>query len=550
MPKLILQSPPRDGEELSFDKSIVVGRASTADLRLDHPHVSRRHALLRCTEDECFILDLNSGNGTVVNGRRITTPTRLRDGDILGFGPFTAAYHESPTVAAAPAAEPESVRWSDKSLVQTQARVAVVAAGGAREAAAPDILLARLKFIEALGKISSQAFELPALLTFVLDELLALMPQAQRGLVLLRDKTSGDLAPEAVRTRGASHKAMQVSRTILEDVIRTREGILASDMAADERYSKAESVLALEMNSVIAMPMILDNEVYGVIQLDTPARKPFTKADLSLVAGIATIVVMALGYARLHATLVERELFERDLELAQNIQRHFMPRVLPALPGYAFAVDWRPAIGVGGDFYTVLDLADGVVGIAVGDVAGKGLSAALYGAKVLSDLRYLSAGQTDPAAILERVNHSLFATEAEGMFLTMVLAVLHAGKAQIVVASAGHPLPFVRDASGRVVAVGRTGDAPLGVAPDAHYEQYRYELDSSDVLVLYTDGITEALSPDKELFGEGRLIEAIQQPARGSRGVLGSVQSQVQRFVGGAPQSDDITLLCIGREQG
>src|ERR1051326_5122926 len=217
---------------------------------------------------------------------------------------------------------------------------------------------------------------------------------------------------------------------------------------------------------------------------------------------------MALAYARVHGKLVERELLEHDLDLAKKIQRHFLPP--------KFAVEYAPALKVGGDLYDFVELAEGLIAVAVGDVSGKGVSAALFAAKVMSDLRYQAQGQTTASTILTRLNRALSQRNDEGMFVTLALIVIDVRKAHLMVASAGHPLPLVRHATGEVGEIGKTGDKPLGLDEDAAFTQHEYEIDRGDRVVLFTDGVLEALNRADELYGDARLADAIRRPAPGA----------------------------------
>jgi phosphoserine phosphatase RsbU/P len=550
MPRLIIQSGPRTGKELSFDASVVIGRGPTSDIPLDDPSVSRRHALLRWVDGHCSVLDLASANGTFVNGRRVSAPARLRDGDHLSVGTIAAVYRETST---APVPTVDAGRWTDKTDgPKVQLTMSVDGSGigklDARESAAVVAAMsARLRFLNDLARISSQAFDEQALMRFVLDELLVLMPQADRAFIMQWDAAAGSLVPQAALTRSGRPDEIAYSRTLMEDVIGRRQAVLAINVEADERYSNAESMLAIGIRSVICAPMVLDNEVYGVIQVDSGSQeKRFGKAEMALLVGIATQVGLALAYARLHVKLLERELMERDLALARRIQLQFLPRGGPPISGYEFSVECRPAVSVGGDFYDFLELVDGMVGITVGDVAGKGVSAALYGARLITELRHQAAGQTQPAVILERLNRALTASDPDGMFVTLVLAVLDTRRSQLLIASAGHPLPFVRDGSNKVTELGGSGNVPLGVADDATFLQYRYELAPSDLVVMFSDGVTEAMNADKDLFGTERLVNSIRRASPKPDHVRDAILDDVKQFAGGAPQSDDITLLCFG----
>ena len=197
-----------------------------------------------------------------------------------------------------------------------------------------------------------------------------------------------------------------------------------------------------------------------------PTSAQLTSADLNLVAGIAGTVSITIAYARVHARLLDQQLIERDMMLARKVQQRFLPARPPETSGYGFAVHYEPAMAVGGDFYDFLALADGRVGVAVGDVCGKGVGAALYAAKLGSELRYESVGQSEPAAILARVNNSLAAWSEDGMFVTLVLAVLEPGSGRLTVASARHPFPMLRTRTGVVCDVDGQPGTALGISPD------------------------------------------------------------------------------------
>ncbi len=325
--------------------------------------------------------------------------------------------------------------------------------------------------------------------------------------------------------------------------------MLAIDTQADARYSESESIFALGIRAAICAPMLFQDEIYGVVQVDSASPGvPFQEADVALVLSLASQLGMALGYARLHATLVERELVERDMALARRIQQQFLPEGRLELPGFSAAVEYRPAQGVSGDFYDRIALDGGRVAVIVGDVSGKGVSAALYAAKLMTDLRYQALGQVDPGAILSRANQVLAGRDHEGMFATVAVAVIEPARGSVVLASAGHPPPFVRRAGGEVAAIGEPGGAPLGLDPRARFAEYTCDLQPGDALVLYSDGIIEALDANQALFDEARTMAAIRYSDGTVDGILQSLRQAIEAFVGLAPQSDDVTLVCVRRD--
>jgi sigma-B regulation protein RsbU (phosphoserine phosphatase) len=245
---------------------------------------------------------------------------------------------------------------------------------------------------------------------------------------------------------------------------------------------------------------------------------------------------------------VERELVERDLALAHKVQQHFLPQAPPSVPGFDFAVAYNPALAVGGDLYDFIALGDGRVAAVVGDVSGKGIAAALFAAKVMSDLRYEAAAQSNAAAILTRVNRVLAAKDHEGMFVTLALVIIDAESSRLSVGSAGHPLPLVRDAAGHVAGIGRSGDSPLGLDANSRFTQCDYEIDPGDAVVLYTDGVLEALTPSGDQYGPDRLAAAVAASARSPRSIVNAITGDVRAFEQGRPQSDDVTVVCLERK--
>jgi sigma-B regulation protein RsbU (phosphoserine phosphatase) len=268
---------------------------------------------------------------------------------------------------------------------------------------------------------------------------------------------------------------------------------------------------------------------------------------MALLLGIARQLALAIANARLHAQLMEQELMHRDLELAGKLQQRFLPKRLPEIPGYSFSVEYSPALEVGGDFYAFLELSGGAIGIAVGDVSGKGVSAALCMARLTSELRYHAVGESEPAVILARVNRSFCYELEEGMFVTVALLALDPATGELKVARAGHPAPIVRDGARAITELGSSGNSPIGVWAEASFDQESCVLDKGDLVILYTDGITEALDPKNTLYGEARFFEVLRRAPEGPQAALEAVIADVDGFVAGRPPNDDLTLVCFGR---
>jgi phosphoserine phosphatase RsbU/P len=557
MPHLTIERGPRAGAEHPLDGPVVLGRTPgpATQLWLDHASVSRRHASIMRVDDEFVLVDLGSANGTFVNGRRIAGPTRLRDGDTIAVGAVSIRFACPAPAPPAPAAGVE-VHEDDRPDHQRHVVLRVPASEDAPTIVEPSQAAAmaaamgrRLEFLNRLGTILGQGFDRAAIVAFVLDSLLELLPQADRAFILLEDPASGRMMPHAARTRGGATGALGVSRTLVDEAVRRREAIVVLDTQTDGAYAEAESIRMLGLRSVMCAPLIYDNAVCGVLQVDsTRAGSPFGRPDAVLLVGIAGQVALVLAIARLHESELERELLDHDLALARRIQRQFFPAALPVLPGYRVAAVYEPALAVGGDFYDAFLLGDGRLAILAGDVAGKGVSAALLVARLSSDIRYHAAAVTAPDEILRRANASLESSASEGMFATVCLLVLDPASGRLAVANAGHPAPLRCDAAGRVTPLASPACAPLGLAEPGAIEAAGHELPPGASVTLFTDGITEAVNTGQELFGVERLTAVLAPHPAGADRLKDAVVEAVRRFRGAAPQSDDLTLVVVGRD--
>ena len=544
MPVLKVVSGTLAGRTFEIRKDVEVGRTALADVELGDPSVSRRHATLARHGDAWILTDLGSQNGTTVNGKRLREPAALRDGDEVRFGAVVLEFRSPPESGAK---RPTSdVNLSDlsqtvlHSLKASSAVDALLSGGGA-----PD-LARRLQLVYDVGTVLSETLDEEQLLGRVLDELFAVFPKADHGFVLLADADTGDVRTAAVRSRSEGGP-LAMSRTIVQDVIRNRRGVLSIDALLDERFPEAESIQILGIRSLVCVPMLAHDETPGVITLySSAAAQSFDRDDMALLLALASQAGLALSRARLHARAVKQEVLERDLALARRIQARFLPKGVPQVPGWSFCDHYAPALEVGGDYFDFLELPRPCVGVAIGDVSGKGVSAALVMAKVGSEVRYHSVGRTDPAEILGRVNRALSEDLEDGVFVTASLLVLNAETGEVRVATAGHPAPLLRRAAGNVAPVPVGTGLPLGVAATTVFPTSAFALGPGDVAVLYTDGVTEAADRSGALLGEERMKKAVAAAAGTPEAVRGALLAAVAGFAGDEPQSDDLTLVCFG----
>ena len=548
MPTLIVRGGPTKGKKILFNSTILVGRGTMVDVVLDHPTISRRHALLSLVEERCFLLDLKSENGTYINNERITEPRRLHNGDVIIFGAMECEFSQDEILRSTEA----PVLHVDEKLDAGDVILTMdVAQGGTDHFDESDgaemiaVAKRRIRFMNDLAEVFGQLLDQEALLNFLLKEVLELLPQSERAFVVL--KQGKELVPSVAMTQSGEVSDIAASQTLLNDVLGSRRAVLVADVMGHKKYGNSDSIAARGIRSALAIPLLFHEEVFGVIQVDsTDSTRPYSKADMTLVLGIASQIAIFLAYGELHEKLVDKELLERDVMLAREIQQHFLPDSPPRIEGYKFSVDYSPALAVGGDFYDFLDLQDGRIGIVVGDVSGKGVSAALYVAKLSNDVRYHSVGLNEPAEILSCLNRALALGSKSGMFVSLAMLVLDPASGGLTISSAGHPLPLLRRKDGSIISLGRSGDMPLGVSEDTIFQQFGYQLAEGELVTIYTDGISEAEDRYREQFGLERLKTTL-QGIREADDPVQAVLVSLKAFVGNLPQSDDITLLCFGR---
>jgi serine phosphatase RsbU (regulator of sigma subunit) len=231
------------------------------------------------------------------------------------------------------------------------------------------------------------------------------------------------------------------------------------------------------------------------------------------------------------------------------VQRGLLPSEPPSIPGYHFFDFYEPANQVGGDYYDYIDLGDRLA-VVLGDVSGKGVSAALLMAKLSGEVRYCLASERTPAGALNRINASFCRSGWDDRFVTFVLAVLDLKTHEVTVVNAGHMPPLVRHAGGQVMTIGSAeAGLPLGVDADHEYQQCSRSLAPGDFITIFTDGISEAMNSANELYGLERLREQVGAKTASVEGLGRHILDDVKRFVGGRKQSDDMCLTCFGRAQ-
>jgi serine phosphatase RsbU (regulator of sigma subunit)/pSer/pThr/pTyr-binding forkhead associated (FHA) protein len=572
MPELRTVEGPHAGGVFHLEReSAVLGRHPDCDIVLDSGAVSRQHARILRIDNDFFIEDMQSRNGTYVNGRQIRERAQLDDQDRITLCDVVLVFKDERHPVPAPhgvGAQTKTTEIRDTATVGDTGALLVddepdeanstvmqrlnISSGSSslRPEVNPQ---AKLKALLEITMNLGRALEMHDVLPKVLDSLFTIFPHGDRGVIVLRDGPTGKLIPRAMKHRRPELvDTVRVSRTLVKNVMESKEAILSADASSDKRFAASESIVDFHIRSVMCAPLVTSQgNVSGVIQIDTSdQRNRFTRDDLEVLASVACQAAVAVENADLHETALRDQRRSRELEVAHDVMRGFLPQSPPKIDGYEFFDFYEPANELGGDYYDYIRLPGKRLAVVVADVSGKGIPASLLMARLSADVRYCLASEPTPADAVAELNRAFMAGGWDDRFVTLLLAVLDPAKHELTFVDAGHPPAYLYQQGKAIAAI---DDAhmrlPLGVAPDAEYDQVIFQLAPGDRLAMYTDGFSEAMNSKDELYGLDRLHKQMGIATNGVAAQGRSILRNVKEFVGDRSQSDDMCLVCFGRVQ-
>jgi serine phosphatase RsbU (regulator of sigma subunit) len=546
---------------LGLRRETILGRDPACDVVFRERTISRRHARVVQRDGRYFIEDLESINGVEVNGKRISGRTPLAHQDRIGLHDVLLQF----LADGAPDPEDESThlgRSSDdpggaefeldeQSTIVTQLDARSVFVQSLRDNAVVK-LEAILDITQSLGS----SLHLGDILPRILNSLFRIFPQARRGYILQRDKSSGNLELRAIKhDPSGSDTVSPIGGHVAQRVMREGAAFLSGDALSDDRISAVAASAIDEsqsIRSVMCAPLMGPSQKpLGVIHLETDdPRRPFRHADLEVLVNVALLAGQAVEYTEIHEELLELDRRNLELELARDLQLAFLPQRAPRTTAYQFAHHYRAAQFVAGDYFEYVELPNGRVAVVVGDVAGHGVSAALTMARLCSDVRYALLTTDTPAQAVSKLNWQLSVQFPDLPFITQVLCVLDDRENTLTVVNAGHPSPLLRRAeSKKIVQLNENAGLPLGVHEAMTYEQFTVELQPGDLALLFTDGVTEAMNPRDDLYTVERLQSAALKAGPEPKHVIRAVLNDVRTFAEGRPFHDDVCLVSLLRRR-
>ncbi|MCA9071423.1 MAG: SpoIIE family protein phosphatase [Planctomycetaceae bacterium] len=522
-----------------------LGRHADCDLVLDGELVSRQHVRLTRKKDRLILADLNSRNGTKVNEVLIESPTELQRGDRISIGDYVLEVGE------------ESIPGS-KSHSGEATRTSIITTTKSLEPDFPQVpfnnqqqkLSAVLDLARSLGKCVDETTVFPE----VLESLLRVFPQADHAVILLFEEQTGEFVFQAECWRDDRYRvALPNSQTLLDHIVEHRQAVLSADVTGDDRFLGSTSLDDLGILSVMCVPLISPGEkLLGALQTETHRQDlPFTDDDLDVLCTLALLAARIIEHNRLLQRMIELDRQERELTLAQTVQRHFLPQSLPQLDGYEFFQYYRPADAVGGDYYDFFELPNGHWAIALGDVSGHGVAAALLMARLGSENRYCLATESAPESAIATLNRQLNRQLLHGRFVTLVVCLLDISTHELTCINAGHIPPLLRRGDGELIPLIEPEDSgpPLGVLPEFQYPSVSTHLSPGDVVVLLTDGITETFNEDQVMYGEKELRQTMQTSPHNAKGMGEAILAGLTRFSESSTIMDDRCLVCLSRDR-
>src|SRR5215213_7372846 len=577
MSELFVNYPDRAPERLPLGRlRITIGRSARNDVCVPDPFASRVHAEVRREGDNYVLQDLGSANGTYYNGSRLEQAVALTPGVRIHIGETEIVFKDQAAAPQLPATTieedaplPEATIAFDSAQHTTNGLLESIEAARTQSSGRFDvaaIMPHRTGSTAKSAPVTADHGDLLALISKVgvtllasatLDETLSQVAllvfdavPAERCLIMLREGDDAGLKVRAAETRDRTpvEDEVRVSRTIVEEVVNRGRSVLTSDAQHDPRFMSS-TVTFQGIRSVLAVPLGVGERIFGMIYADSPfATSRFTEDHLKVLTTLGSVAAIRVENTRLLEEHLEHQEYERELHLARGIQQRFQPTAPPVVPGFELQGISFPSYQIGGDYYDFIPCHDGRLVVALGDVSGKGTSAALLMSSLHAAVHAQVASCRPITETIGAVNRYLADNTPANRFVTLFYAELDPLTGSLSFINAGHNPPIIAHEGGKLETLA-AGGLPLGIVPDFDYREGRTQLRAGGILVAYSDGVTETQNPKGEEFGTVRLQEVISQNLdRTASGIRDKIEAALSSFAQGTPAGDDITLVIVKRD--
>ena len=550
MPQLLIQNPDRSKETYVISRlRTTIGRSARSDVCIPDAFASRLHAEVRQEGDSYWLQDLGSANGTRYDGAIVSNPIPIVSGGEIKIGETTLSFqdeaekksHSATLIADGTQALDPSMTISfsrsknptneilDSQFSTRNDLLGLISKVGVA-------LLSSTNLEETLNQVAMLVFE---------------AVPADRCVIMLKDESESDGMRIAVaRERGKEEQPdeVRISRTVMDEVMVNGKSVLTSDAQHDPKFA-SQTMALLGVRSVLAVPLaVRESEVFGIVYADSPTYEAtFGEEHLNILTTLASVASIRVENATLAEERFERERMERELELATEIQQRFQPSAPPQVENYQLQGISFACYEIGGDYYDFIERHDGRMLIALGDVSGKGTAAALLMSSLHAAIHAQTAAKSSLSEMVTSVNQYLAENTPTNRFITFFAGELHPESGKFSYINAGHNPPLVARINGDVEDL-ESGGFPLGIMPNAEFEQGEITIAPGECVVIFSDGVSEAENPEGEEFGIERLTEVVRKNVgRSAAGIRDKIESSLSSFTRTAPANDDITLVIVKR---
>jgi sigma-B regulation protein RsbU (phosphoserine phosphatase) len=411
----------------------------------------------------------------------------------------------------------------------------------------------KLRMLLDITKKISRSLDLQEVLNLVMDTLDSLIPYDAAGIFVVKCNDEHGLEAveepcvfQAEAVRGydideLTNLHLKLGEGLIGQVALTAEPIISSDVRENPNYVNARG----ETRSEMVAPIISNTEVIGVFDLESDELNAYSDDDLEVLMLLASQVAIIIEKVMLHENLIEKKRLEGQLEVARQVQLELLPPRDPQLEGYDISAYNFPTEEVSGDYYDWVKIFDDQIGLVIADVSGKGVPAALLMAFLRASLRAATHIGYSPHISMAKVNYLLWESIERNQFVTAFYGILDVTNKTLTYTNAGHNPPVLLKQNGQVSFIDR-GSVPLGMFRDTRYHEYYLTTEPGDVLVLYTDGVTEAQNLSGEEFGRERLAQSVQSNHQlGARELITALHTEVVEWTEGQGATDDVTFFVI-----
>ncbi len=521
---------------------MTLGRSSQNQLSYpDDVGLSRQHLALTRQNNQWIAEDLGSKNGTLLNGEPLKKPTPFLPGDRIAAGHLTIEFAgvEPSVQSTVEFVENEAIPKTATTVVSNLNDVL----GGSQDDMNKTHVMTGNPQTWALiraGRELAGHRPLNELFEVIMDlSMEAVM--AGRGVLMT-------LEGDELRVRAARGAGFHISTTVRDRVLREKTSILVRDAQMDQNLRQHMSIVEQKVRSILAVPLQTNDRVIGLIYLDSPNHiREFSREDLNLLTVMANVAAIRIEHARLNEIEEAERAMAKEMQQAAQIQQGLFPATAPQSPGVDIGAKAVAARHVGGDYYDFIVFPDGKIGMMVGDVAGKGMPASLLMSSLQARVHVLFETSDHLGEKIERLNKATCANLPGNRFITFFMGIFDPQTGEVVYTSAGHNPPVLVRARGGYELLGG-GGLVLGILPMAKYEESRITLEKGDVLVMFSDGVTEAPDPNDNEYGEERLANLVAELSlRPAKEIVDAIHKSVHEFTQGAPPADDITVVVARR---